>query len=132
MFSEQCERWMREAIRIATERGDGPSPAPIGAVIVHVGLAISIELNRTEALCDATVHAEMMAFRSAGAERRYGAARRGAINDPPPVQDVYDGIDLVEVSRSSTAPAGTKCTACISRIAAMTRSLSWGTLIATT
>lgn len=68
MFSEQDERWMREAIRIATERGGDPSLSPIGAVIVLDGYAIAIERNRTEELCDATAHAEMMAFRKAGAE----------------------------------------------------------------
>ena len=68
MFSEDDERWMREAIRIATERGRDPSLSPIGAVIVLDGRAIAIERNRTEDLCDATAHAEMMAFRRAGAE----------------------------------------------------------------
>ena len=57
---------MREAIAIATERGSDPSRSPIGAVIVLDGKAISIERNRTEELCDATAHAEMMAFRTAG------------------------------------------------------------------
>ncbi|WP_343046868.1 hypothetical protein [Sphingomonas chungangi] len=45
MFSEQCERWMREAIGIAAERGDGPRPSSIGVLIVHAGRAIAIELN---------------------------------------------------------------------------------------
>ena len=68
MFSQDDERWMREAIGIATERGRDPSLSPIGAVIVLDGRAIAVERNRTGELCDATAHAEMMAFRSAGAE----------------------------------------------------------------
>jgi tRNA(adenine34) deaminase len=65
-MSADDERWMREAIRIATERGSDPSLSPIGAVIVLDGKAVAIERNRTEELCDATAHAEMMAFRQAG------------------------------------------------------------------
>lgn len=60
------ERWMRLAIEIAIERGSAPSLSPIGAVIVLGGKAIAAERNRTEELCDATAHAEMMAFRRAG------------------------------------------------------------------
>lgn len=64
--SSQDEQWMREAIAIATEHGSDPSRSPIGAVIVLEGKAIAIERNQTEELCDATAHAEMMAFRRAG------------------------------------------------------------------
>jgi tRNA(adenine34) deaminase len=60
------EKWMRAAIEIATQRGRDPVLSPIGAVIVLDGRAIAIERNRTEELCDATAHAEMMAFRAAG------------------------------------------------------------------
>lgn len=67
MFSSEDERWMRAAIEVATERGRDPSLSPIGAVIVLDGRAIAVERNRTEELCDATAHAEMMAFRKAGA-----------------------------------------------------------------
>lgn len=66
MFSEEDERWMHTAIEAATERGRDPSLSPIGAVIVLKGRAIAVERNRTEELCDATAHAEMMAFRKAG------------------------------------------------------------------
>lgn len=65
-ITAEDERWMREAIAIATERGNDPSLSPIGAVIVLGGRAIAVERNRTEQLCDATAHAEMMAFRTAG------------------------------------------------------------------
>jgi tRNA(adenine34) deaminase len=60
------EAFMRQAIAIATERGADPSLSPIGAVIVLAGQVIASERNRTEELCDATAHAEMMAFRIAG------------------------------------------------------------------
>ena len=66
MFSEEDERWMHTAIEAATERGRDPSLSPIGAVIVLKGRAIAVERNRTDELCDATAHAEMMAFRKAG------------------------------------------------------------------
>jgi tRNA(adenine34) deaminase len=62
------EHWMREAIAIATSRGSDPSLSPIGAVIVLGDKAIAIERNQTEERCDATAHAEMMAFRAAGKE----------------------------------------------------------------
>jgi tRNA(adenine34) deaminase len=62
------ETYMRQAIAIATERGIDPSLTPIGAVIVLNGRVIAVERNRTEELCDATAHAEMMAFRAAGRE----------------------------------------------------------------
>jgi tRNA(adenine34) deaminase len=62
------EEWMREAIEIATERGEDPALSPIGAVVVLDGKAIAVERNRTEELCDATAHAEMVAFRTAGAQ----------------------------------------------------------------
>lgn len=60
------ERWMREAIAVATEKGSDPALSPIGAVIVLDGRAIAVARNQTEELCDATAHAEMMAFRAAG------------------------------------------------------------------
>ena len=65
-FSPEDERWMREAISIGTSCGSDPSCSPIGAVIVLDGKAIAIARNQTEDLCDATAHAEMMAFRAAG------------------------------------------------------------------
>jgi tRNA(adenine34) deaminase len=64
----QDEHWMREAIAIATSRGSDPSLSPIGAVIVLDDKAIAIERNQTEERRDATAHAEMMAFRTAGRE----------------------------------------------------------------
>ncbi len=65
-IDREDEAYMRQAIAIATERGTDPSLTPIGAVVVLDGRVIAMERNRTEELCDATAHAEMMAFRSAG------------------------------------------------------------------
>ena len=67
-ITTQDEGYMRQAIAIATERGTDPSLSPIGAVIVLDGRTIAVERNRTDELCDATAHAEMMAFRAAGKE----------------------------------------------------------------
>ncbi|WP_255615642.1 nucleoside deaminase [Polymorphobacter sp. PAMC 29334] len=61
------ERWMREAIAVATSRGDDPASAPIGCVIVLDGKIIGASHNECETLHDATAHAEMVAFRKAGA-----------------------------------------------------------------
>ena len=61
------ERWMREAIAIATSRGSDPAAAPIAAVIVSNGQIIGSAHNECDTLHDATAHAEMVAFRRAGA-----------------------------------------------------------------
>ena len=60
-------RWMREAIKLATSRGSDPATAPIAAVIVLDGRIIGSAHNECDTLHDATAHAEMMAFREAGA-----------------------------------------------------------------
>jgi tRNA(adenine34) deaminase len=67
MTKDIDERWMRHAIEIATENGADPSKSPIGCVIVLDGAVLAGERNQTEALNDATAHAEMMAMRRAGA-----------------------------------------------------------------
>lgn len=61
------ERWMKEALAIATSRGDEPGSAPIGCVIVMDGKIVGSAHNECETLHDATAHAEMVAFRRAGA-----------------------------------------------------------------
>ncbi len=66
MITSDDEHWMRQALAVATERGTDPELSPIGAVIVLNGRAIASARNHTEDLCDATAHAEMMAFRAAG------------------------------------------------------------------
>ena len=67
MTSADDERWMREAIAVATSRGDEPASAPIGCVIVRDGKIIGSSHNESDTLHDATAHAEMVAFRKAGA-----------------------------------------------------------------
>lgn len=62
------EHWMREALAIATSRGDNPAASPIGCVIVLDGKIIGSAHNECQILHDATAHAEMVAFRRAGAE----------------------------------------------------------------
>lgn len=59
---------MREALAIATSRGDNPAASPIGCVIVLDGRIIGSAHNECQILHDATAHAEMVAFRRAGAE----------------------------------------------------------------
>lgn len=66
MATVDDERWMREAIAVATSRGDDPTSAPIGCVIVLDGKIIGSSHNECETLHDATAHAEMVAFRKAG------------------------------------------------------------------
>ncbi|MET0270626.1 MAG: nucleoside deaminase [Sphingomonas sp.] len=62
------EKWMRKAIEVAKSKGSHPSTAPIAAVIVLDGKVIAAERNQCDELHDPTAHAEMMAFRKAGAE----------------------------------------------------------------
>ena len=66
MGDVEDERFMREALRIATERGDDPSLSPIGCVIVKDGAILAAERNRVEELSDPTAHAEITAIRAAG------------------------------------------------------------------
>ena len=61
------ERWMREAIALAKTKGTDPSDTPIAAVIVRDGVVLSAETNRTAEDNDATAHAEICAYRAAGA-----------------------------------------------------------------
>jgi tRNA(adenine34) deaminase len=62
------ERWMREALKVATSRGSDPASTPIGCVIVRDGRVIGAAHNECQTLHDATAHAEMVAFRRAGLE----------------------------------------------------------------
>ncbi len=62
------ERWMREALAVATSRGSDPASSPIGCVIVRDGRIIGLAHNECQTLHDATAHAEMVAFRRAGVE----------------------------------------------------------------
>jgi tRNA(adenine34) deaminase len=60
-------RWMRHAIALAKTNGTDPSDTPIAAIIVRDRHAIAAETNRTVHDNDATAHAEICAFRAAGA-----------------------------------------------------------------
>lgn len=60
-------RWMLAAVAVATARGSTPDTAPIGCVIVMGNRIIASAHNECETLHDATAHAEMVAFRRAGA-----------------------------------------------------------------
>ena len=82
MSVENDERWMREALAVATSRGSDPASTPIGCVIVRDGRVIGSAHNECQTLHDATAHAEMVAFRRAGAEvaddENSGGELRGA------------------------------------------------------
>jgi tRNA(adenine34) deaminase len=75
MSAGDDERFMREAIRIATENGRDPSLAPIGCVIVRAGQILAARRNHVEDHHDATAHAEIEAIRAAGASFDNGELR---------------------------------------------------------
>jgi tRNA(adenine34) deaminase len=56
--------FMEQALREA-QKAFEESEVPVGAVVVHRGIIIGRGHNRTEALKDATAHAEMLAITSA-------------------------------------------------------------------
>jgi tRNA(adenine34) deaminase len=58
------ERWMREALRLATEAG-AAGDVPVGAVIVRDGALVASAANRTVRDQDPTGHAEVIAIRDA-------------------------------------------------------------------
>ncbi len=66
-MTDDDERWMREAIVLAKTKGSDPSDTPIAAIIVRDGKVLAAETNRTAEDNDATAHAEICAFRAAGA-----------------------------------------------------------------
>lgn len=66
MIDDNDRAWMREAIKLAKSKGTAPQDTPIAAIIVLNGRELSRGINETEETCDATAHAEMMAFRGAG------------------------------------------------------------------
>jgi tRNA(adenine34) deaminase len=61
---EQHEKYMREALREAHAAAD-KDEVPVGAVVVHGSRIIARAHNLTEALHDATAHAEMQAITAA-------------------------------------------------------------------
>lgn len=82
MLLKEDERWMREALTIATSKGSDPASSPIGCVIVRGGKIIGAAHNECQTLHDATAHAEMVAFRRAGVQvvdaENLGGELRGA------------------------------------------------------
>lgn len=66
MIDDNDRAWMRKAIKLAKTKGTAPQYTPIAAIIVLNGRELSRAVNKTEETCDATAHAEMMAFRAAG------------------------------------------------------------------
>lgn len=69
-MTKEDERWMREAITLAKTKGTDPSDTPIAAIIVRNGVVLAAQTNRTAEDNDATAHAEICAFRAAGAHIR--------------------------------------------------------------
>ena len=72
-------RFMREAIRIATENGSDPALSPIGCVIVLDGKILAARRNRVADLHDAVAHAEIEAIRAAGRNFHKGELRRATL-----------------------------------------------------
>jgi tRNA(adenine34) deaminase len=62
------ERWMRIALQLASTAA-GAGEVPVGACIVHDGVAIATTANHMVQDRDATQHAELRAIRAAMAER---------------------------------------------------------------
>jgi tRNA(adenine34) deaminase len=79
MTRENDAVFMREALRVATERGGDPSLAPIGCVIVLDGKIVARERNHVADKCDVTAHAEIEALRAAGKGRENGELRGATV-----------------------------------------------------
>ena len=77
MSRDEDERYMGEALKIATEKGDDPALSPIGCVIVRDGRILAAARNRVAENRDVTAHAEILAMREAG-ERFENGELRGA------------------------------------------------------
>lgn len=69
------EFFMREALRVASEKGTDPSLSPIGCVIVLDGKILAACRNQVAEHRDATAHAEIEAIRQAGAPFEKGELR---------------------------------------------------------
>jgi tRNA(adenine34) deaminase len=69
------ERYMREALRVASAKGTDPSLSPIGCVIVCDGKVLAESRNHVAEHHDATAHAEIEAIRAAGAGFESGELR---------------------------------------------------------
>jgi tRNA(adenine34) deaminase len=69
------EDYMREALRVASEKGTDPALSPIGCVIVMNGNVLAAKRNKVEEHHDAVAHAEIEAIRAAGASFDNGELR---------------------------------------------------------
>jgi tRNA(adenine34) deaminase len=72
---EDDEAFMREALRVATEKGADPSTSPIGCVIVMGRNVLAARRNKVAEHHDAAAHAEIEAIRAAGASFDNGELR---------------------------------------------------------
>jgi tRNA(adenine34) deaminase len=68
-------KFMRGALRTATENGSDPALSPIGCVIVMDDRIIAAERNHVAAHHDAVAHAEIEAIRKAGRQFENGELR---------------------------------------------------------
>ncbi len=75
MTDDEDQRFMRQALAVATEKGHDPALSPIGCVIVLDGQVIAAERNHVDEHQDSTAHAEMEAIRAAGRGRASGELR---------------------------------------------------------
>jgi tRNA(adenine34) deaminase len=65
-FSQEDERYMQRALRLAGHARDAENEVPVGAVLVQDGEIIGLGWNRNITLNDPSAHAEIMALRAAG------------------------------------------------------------------
>jgi tRNA(adenine34) deaminase len=71
----QDQNFMRQALKVATEKGSDPSLSPIGCLIVMNGRIIAAERNHVAEDHDAVAHAEIEAIRQAGRPFNNGELR---------------------------------------------------------
>src|ERR1700733_16049900 len=69
------ETYMREAIRVASEKGTARARSPSGCVIVTNGNVLAARRNKVEEHHDAVAHAEIEAIRAGGASFDNGELR---------------------------------------------------------
>ena len=65
MILEPNDKYFMEMAIAEAERAAVEEEVPVGCVIVHEGMVIGKGHNRTEALCDPTAHAEILAITAA-------------------------------------------------------------------
>jgi tRNA(adenine34) deaminase len=75
MDAENDIRFMREAVRVATQDGADPALSPIGCIIVMAGVIVAAERNHVAQHHDAVAHAEIEAIRKAGRQFENGELR---------------------------------------------------------